>query len=64
MESKNTNNVVNITKKKTHRCREQTSGYQWGEEGGEGQYRGGKGNTELGRKWAIMGLYDIMCVKL
>ena len=55
---------MNITKKKTHRCREQTSGYQWGEEGGEGQYRGGKGNTELGRKRAIMGLYEIMCVKL
>ena len=32
MESKNYNKVVNITKKKqTHRYREQTSGYQWGE---------------------------------
>ena len=29
-----------ITKKKqTHRYREQTSGYQWGEEKGEGQDR-------------------------
>ena len=33
--------VVNITKKKqTHRYREQTSGYQWGEGSGEGQCRG------------------------
>ena len=32
---------VNITKKKqTHRYREQTSGYQWGEGSGEEQYRG------------------------
>ena len=32
---------MNLTKKKqTHRCREQTSGYQWGEGGEEGQYRG------------------------
>ena len=32
---------MNITKKKrTHRHREQTSGYQWGEGSGEGQYRG------------------------
>ena len=32
---------MNITKKKqTHRYREQTSGYQWGELWGEGQYRG------------------------
>ena len=31
--------IVNKTKKKrTHRYREQTSGYQWGEERGEGQY--------------------------
>ena len=34
--------LVNITKKKlTHRHREQTSDYQWGEERGEGQYRVG-----------------------
>ena len=26
--------------KQTHRHREETSGYQWGEESGEGQYRG------------------------
>ena len=32
-ESKKYNKVVNITKKKqTHRYREPTSGYQWGEE--------------------------------
>lgn len=32
--------TMNITKKKqTHRYREQTSGYQWGEGSGEGQYR-------------------------
>ena len=41
MESKKYNKLVNMTKKKqTHRYREQTSGYQWGEERGEGQYRG------------------------
>ena len=35
------NKVVNITKKKqTHRYREQTRGYHWGEGRGEGQYRG------------------------
>ena len=34
---------MNKTKKKqTHRYREQTSGYQWGEGRGEGQYRGKK----------------------
>ena len=34
--------LVNITKKKpTHRHREQTSDYQWGEGRGEGQYRVG-----------------------
>ena len=33
---------MNITKKEadTDRYREQTSGYQWGEGSGEGQYRG------------------------
>ena len=36
------NKLVNITKKQqTHRYREQTSGYQWGEGRGEGQYRDG-----------------------
>ena len=39
--NKNLNKVVNITKKKwTHRHREQTSGYQWGEGVGKGQYKG------------------------
>ena len=36
MESKKYNKLVNITKKKTHRYREQTSGYQWGEGRREG----------------------------
>ena len=36
-EFKKYNKLVNITKKKqTHRYREQTSGYQWGEGKGEG----------------------------
>ena len=40
-ESTKYNKLVTITKKKqTHRYREQTSGYQWGEGRGEGQYRG------------------------
>ena len=35
VESKKYNRLVNMTKKKqTHRCREQTCGYQWGEGGG------------------------------
>ena len=35
------NKLVNITKKKqTHTYREQTSGSQWGESRGEGQYKG------------------------
>ena len=39
MDSKKYNKLINITKKKqTHRYREQTSGYQWGEGSGEGQY--------------------------
>ena len=37
MESKKYNKLVYITKKKqTHRYKQQTSGYQWGEEGGKG----------------------------
>ena len=41
MESKKYNKLVNVTKKnQTHRYREQTSGYQWGEGRGEGQNRG------------------------
>ena len=40
VESKKYNKLVNITKKKqTHRRREQTSGYQWGE---------GRGRRNLG----------------
>ena len=32
---------MNITKnRQTHRYREQTSGYQWGEGGWEGKYKG------------------------
>ena len=42
MESKKYNKLENITKKKqTHRYREQTSGYQWGEGRKEEQQRGG-----------------------
>ena len=42
MESKKYDKLVNITKKKqTHKYREQTTGYQWGEGRGEEQYRGG-----------------------
>ena len=40
VESKKYNKPLNITKKKqTHRYREHTGGYQWGEGRGEGQYR-------------------------
>ena len=40
MESKKYNKLVNITKKKqTHRYREQTSGYEWGEGRREGQHK-------------------------
>ena len=43
VESKKYNKVVNITKKnQTHSCREQASGYQWGEGRGEGQDGGGE----------------------
>ena len=43
VESEKYNKLVNITKKKqTHRYREQTSGYQWGEGRGEGKYKGGR----------------------
>ena len=36
------NKLMTITKqKRTHRYREQTSGYQWGEGREEGQYKGG-----------------------
>ena len=42
MDYKKYSKLVNITKKKqTHRYRELTSGYQWGEGMGEGQYRVG-----------------------
>ena len=33
-------NITTETKKQIQRHREQTSGYQWGEESGEGHYRG------------------------
>ena len=36
MESKKYEKLVNIIKKQTHRYREQTSGYQWGERRVEG----------------------------
>ena len=42
LESKEQNKLVTITKRKqTHRCREQTCGYQWGEGSRDGQYSGG-----------------------
>ena len=54
------NKLVNKTKKKqTPRYLEQTSGYQWGEGRGERQYR----SREF-LKSVIMGLYEIICVKL
>ena len=43
MESKKYNKLVNITKKQTHRYREQCSGYQWGDEKG-------RGSTEVGEQ--------------
>ena len=44
---------MNITKQKqTHRYREQTSGYQWGEERGQWQDRG-KGIKK----------YKLLCIK-
>lgn len=51
--------LLNITKKKqTHRFIEKTRGYQW-EEGR------GRGNGDVGGKGGvIMGLYEIICVKL
>ena len=46
MESKKYNKLVNKTKyKQIHRYREQTSGYQWGEEGGSSNK--GQGNKGL-----------------
>ena len=41
VEHKKQNKQINITKQKqTHRYREQTTGYPWGERRGEGQDRG------------------------
>ena len=52
------NKLVNKTKKQqTHRYEGQTSGYQWVVRSGE-QYRG------RGTKRVIVGLCEIMCVKL
>ena len=49
MKSKKYNKLVNKTKKKqTHRYREQTSGYHWGEGREEGQDRGGGKNSYYG----------------
>ena len=58
MESKTYNKLVSKTKKKqTHRYGEQSSDYQW-EEGR------GRGNIGVGDKRVIMGLHEIMCMKL
>ena len=52
------NKQVNKTKKnQTHSYREKTSGYQCGEERGEGLYSGRE-------KKGYHGLCDVMCVKL
>ena len=58
MESKKYSKLVNKTKKKQIRkYREQTSGYQWGEGRGEGQYRG------MGlKKKGLLGDYMKSCV--
>ena len=54
----NYNKLVNKTEKKqTHRYREQTRGYKWG----EGR---GRGNIGVGGKRVIMRLHEIMYVKL
>ena len=39
-----------IKNKQTHRCRQQTSGYQWGKGSREGQHRGSglRGTNSLG----------------
>ena len=48
MESKNYDKLVNKTKKKqSHRYRQQTSGYQWGE---------GRGNRGVGGKRGYYGI--------
>ena len=53
------NTLVNKTKKKqTQRQRGKDSGYKWDKESGERQYRG------RGRKRVIMGLFEIICVKV
>ena len=49
VEPKKYNKLLNITKKQTHRYREQTSGYQWEEGKGEGQYMGER--------------YKLLCIK-
>ena len=52
MESKNYNKLVNKTKKKqTHRNRELTNGYQWGDKRQEGQY---SGRGKKGLLWDYM----------
>ena len=40
VESKKIKHIHEYNKKEIHRYRAQTSGYQWGEESGEGQDRG------------------------
>ena len=57
VESKKYNKLVNKTKKKqAHRYKEQTSSYQWGWWEGS--------NIGVGGEGVIMGLYEIMCVKV
>ena len=59
VESKKYNKLVNITKKQTHRYREQTSGYQCGEGTGEGQY--GDGGWEVQIIRYRTGCRDVLC---
>ena len=58
VESEKYNKLVNKTKtKRNHRYRQQTSGYC-------GERKRVRGNTRVGGKKIIIGLYEIMCVKL
>ena len=50
--------LVNETKKQPHRYREQTSGYWWEDGSEEGNIR------VVWKKRVIMGLYEIMYMKL
>ena len=58
MESKKYNKLMNITKRKqTHRCREQPSGYQWGEGRGRGKKDVGEGKAQTAGYKIGSGMY-------